>query len=203
VRFHRVVLVVAGMIGVAIVARSILGDTDHEPVRTSRAGSARTEPAWALRRDVEVLPARPERPRLVQQPVADVRDAATGSPSADPAGEPSVSDPAEITQRLEATYASEPPDRASSEKLEAALGAALAARSTGTVVSAARCAASLCKVTLVHETVDAQRDLASHVASIPAVRDGAFYAYEDSERPRTVLYIVRPGHAFRDLLVRQ
>lgn len=191
------------MVGIVIIARSILGDAAREPARTAHPGPASADPVAALRRDVELLQHRLEQPRPLLHPVADVRDAATGSPSADSAVEPSAIDAVEIAHRLEASHTSEPPDRASSDKLEAALGAALAGRSSGTVVSSARCTASLCKVTLVHETVDAQRDLASHVASLPALRDGAFYSYEDSEPPRTVLYVVRPGHTIRDLLVAQ
>jgi hypothetical protein len=121
----------------------------------------------------------------------------------DPASKPANANvqPSDIAEMLESHRTSELLDRAWSDKLHAELGAALSLH-TGTTISSTECAASLCRVTLQHETVAAQNELASNVAALPGLSAGAFYHYEsDQEPPRTVLYVVREGHDIREMLV--
>jgi hypothetical protein len=203
-RLYRAVPLGVG-IGVAIVAIVVV--VEHRP-REAPAGArslAKNDPIAVLQRDVELLKGKIAQPRIVLVPSEKSRaEQAAPAPPADdtrsPAGDAvspqaSPSEQAAATARiLEAHYTSEPIDQAWSDNLRAELDGVLGPH-TGTTMSSTRCAASLCKVSLVHETAQVQNELASHIASLPGLSAGVYYHYEDgAEPPRTVLYVVRDGH---------
>jgi len=203
-----------GIAGVAAIAVAIAIAVASEPMSSapgrttasSAATAATAESVAALQREVEALKKEVKRPHatVIPGPTQD-SGAASASPDHDPAPHPvKAVEPAQITAMLEAHHASEPVDRASSDELNAGLSAALDAHRDGTTVSEARCAVSLCKVTLVHDSHDAQMQLAAKVAGLPALRAGVFYSYQDTEKPpRTVLYVVREGHDISEMIAAQ
>lgn len=158
----------------------------------------------ALQRDVDALKQSVQRPRIVVAPARDAPpEGSAGETHASEARPPEPISPVEIPEMLEVHHAREAVDRAWTDKLRTELDAALGTGHTSTV-AAVLCAASLCKISFVHETAGAQRELASTIASLAGFSAGVFYRYEEgAEPPRTVLYVVREGHDIRDLLAAQ
>jgi hypothetical protein len=208
-RLHLAVLVAAGVAGAAIAAISATDEPmPPQPAIVRFTSVPAADSLTSLRQEVELLKEKVERPRTAVVTADEVGDEA---PTIAPAASDAVTTPSkagasatETAEILEAQYASEPFERAWSEKLYAELQTALAAQDTRSTVSSAQCTTSLCKVSVLHETVDAQRELASNVVSLPALSTGVFYHYEaGTTLPRTVLYVVREGHDIRELLAAQ
>jgi hypothetical protein len=163
------------------------------------------DPIATLQREVDALKDKIQRPQVVLRSADKTPEEETtiASPVPDPASKPTNANvqASDVAEMLESHRTSEPLDRTWSDKLHAELGAALSLHA-GTTISATECAASLCRVTLLHETVHAQNELAFNMAALPGLSAGVFYHYEtDQEPPRTVLYVVREGHDMRDMLV--
>jgi hypothetical protein len=206
VRLHRAIFLGAGIIGAGIVAISVtIKHTRREPAGVAARLSVTPDPIATLQREVDALKEKIQRPQVVLRSADKAPEEKTtiASPLPDPASKPTnANDQAsEIAEMLESHHTSEPLDRAWSDKLHAELGAAVSLH-PGTTISSTECAASLCRVTLLHETVQAQNELAFNVAALPGLSAGVFYHYEsDQEPPRTVLYVVREGHDMREMLV--
>ena len=204
-RLHRVALAGVCLIGAAFVVILISGEqTPGAAVRSSTSRSPSADPITALQREIDRLKAKIEHPPIAQRSPEPPREAGgTAAPAAPGPTSQLSSDyqPADVAQILEAHYSSERGDQTWSDRVNAELSVALGAQRTGTTLSSTRCAASLCKVTLLHDNAAAQVELASHVATLPALSAGVFYHYEDdADPPRTVLYIVREGHDFQEML---
>lgn len=206
-RLYRAVPVSMGIIGVAVIAISVTaGPPPQAPPATTRT-SAATDPVSALQREVDLLKEQVRRPQVVVSPpgAAQGSDVKSASPEPESAPPPvSDIDPVRVAALLDVHHAREPADRVWSDALRADLSAVLDARHAGTRVSATACATSLCKVTVVHETLAAQQELASTIASLPALSAGVFYSYQNTESPpRTVLYVVREGHDISEMFAAQ
>jgi hypothetical protein len=193
---------VSGAVVVTISRSADLGP--RESVHRAAREPAVSEPIAALQREIELLKLIARRPQAVPAPSGSTRaqDTPAASPAPGPTPEPARAlQPVEVAERLEDHFMGEPADRVWSDQVRSELQAALSAQPTGTRMTSAECATSLCKVTLLHETTHAQRELASTVASLPALGAGVFYHYEQhTEPPRTVLYVVREGHDIREMV---
>jgi hypothetical protein len=203
-RPHRAVFLGAAVIGVAIFAIAMTpGKNARTPARVGAKALTTTDPIAALQREVDLLKDRVNRPQAVLVRSGQTRkDAAIVSPASDAAPKSTRPiDPAEVAEMLEAHYTSELADPVWSDKVRAELSAALGVQHSGTTMSSVQCTTSLCKVAVLHETIDVQKDLANRVAGLPVLSAGVFYRYDDSARPpRTVLYVVREGRDIRGLL---
>jgi hypothetical protein len=104
---------------------------------------------------------------------------------------------ATLTRSLEAHFAGETIDPSWSHSMELTLRGELVAKATGSTVLESRCATTMCRIVLRHETRQLQRELASVVSDLVPFRPGVFYAYDASTKPpQSTLYVMRTGYDF-------
>ena len=144
----------------------------------------------ALKRDVSRLPegspaalqtAAPQEPNA--QPVK------ADAPPAEPVDDPATA--------LSVRIAAEPVDTAWANGAERQLRDVITTRVPGARVVESECASSLCRVLVEQESAEQQLQLATLVADQEPFREGVYYEYDnDSQRPRTTLFVLRPGSSF-------
>lgn len=205
---RRTILLCVSLIGLLVVMISAFSERgSRPPERGSATAAAASDPVVALQREVGLLKQLVMRPRVMSVPSTPTQDSnATGeSRDLDMAPQPvKAIEPGQVVAMLEAHFAGESADRAWSDTLRRELSHVLDVSQTRTTVSAVECATSLCKVTLIHENLEAQRELGPTIASLPVLSAGVFYSYLDNEKPpRTVLYVMREGHDISEMLAAQ
>jgi hypothetical protein len=197
-----ILFLVVSAIAVALVAATRT-QTDPPAPELPRARTSTAAEVAALRWDVERMRAKVDRPQVMAVPD-------TEEPKAEAAAEPPPDPEAaaaqmqervrEVVEELERRYASEPIDSSWSGQQSAAIRAAVGAGISGTTLSSASCASSLCKVVLQHDSAEAQMVAAREVARLPEMHPGVFYDYHpDAVPPQTVLYVLRAGTDIREM----
>jgi hypothetical protein len=203
---RQILLLVLGASALAVALLAI-GRTQPAP-SAPPVPVATDDHAWraevaAVRRDVERMKVRVERPEVVAAPASDApRPLAPVQPH-DPESERAEASERvhQLAEALDHRYTTEPVDRSWGEKQSAAIRAEIGAQVQGTTLLSASCASSLCKVVLRHDTIDAQRAAGRELAALPSLHAGVFYDYrEGAAPPQTVLYVLRAGIDPRDTL---
>jgi hypothetical protein len=163
------------------------------------------DPIAELERRLAQLEARPSGDRvvLVQQAAsaADKRDVpeSENQPS-DPADEAKLlaQKQAAATDALEARLLRETPDPAFNGEATRAAREGVETGG-GSRVASVECVSSMCKVVTTHDTLEDQSSIGTKIEKVPFFGEGTYFSYErDVTPPRTTLYVVRPGHSFRE-----
>jgi hypothetical protein len=92
-------------------------------------------------------------------------------------------DIARLTQSFETRFASETIDPSWSRSIELTIRNELAPKATGSTVLESRCASTLCRIVLRHETPRSQRELAYAMSDLAPFRQGVFYSYDAKSNP--------------------
>jgi len=186
---RRTLLLGIGVLGILLARWA--ATQERPPQRVIRADAAAAP--------VEARPAQRVAPsRAIALPVPIYEDAPREVARVSDA--PAVLEPAHVAAQLEARARAASLDPGATEALRRELARALSSQPHTTLAEVA-CSAALCRVAMVHDDLDAQRELAPAVAGLPALGAGAFYDYvEDAAPPRTILYVVAEGQDIRELL---
>ncbi len=104
----------------------------------------------------------------------------------------------ETITNLEARFAGEPVDGEWSLKTVREIRDVVGSSAPGTQVLKAECGSSLCRVSVSHETEEAQKTLGHALAAEEPFRAGVVYDYDFDSNPRkTVFFVMRAGASFR------
>lgn len=101
----------------------------------------------------------------------------------------------QILDDLAARIASEPRDSSWSSNTELLLGRAFSPATTpGTLLTSSVCRSTVCRVTVIHDNLELQRQLGRTIATQePFASAGAVYfRYTHDTTPTTTLYVLRP-----------
>jgi hypothetical protein len=171
--------------------------------QTAEAAHDSAKELRALRREVELLKRKSEMSQV---------EHATSEPgfgAASASSTPQQETPRDPEQKardrhretitsLDARFAGEPVDGEWSLKTVREIRDVVGSSARGTQLLKAECGSSLCRVTVSHETEEAQKTLGHALAAEEPFRAGVVYDYDFDSNPRkTVFFVLREGASFR------
>jgi hypothetical protein len=200
-------LVAAGVAIVALALFAVLrqpnSDSGKGRERAAQAAQDSTKELRALRQEVEVLKRNSEMSQV--EHVTSETGSGIASASTTPEQE-TPRDPEqsardrhrETIRSLDARFVGEPVDGEWSLKTVREIRDVVGSSAPGTQLLKAECASSLCRVTVSHETEEAQKTLGRALAAEEPFRAGVVYDYDFDSNPRkTMFFVMRAGPSFR------
>ena len=195
----RRALVVVAVGGAAAVGIASFGWTTASKAARPAAVAVASAPATdnselrALQRQVEALRAdvsardtpHPEAPAVAAVPsAAEAAEAPTLT-----AEEAHAIKRQELNNRVESESIDRNWSHATEQRIDSVLRGGVA---PGTTIAAMKCAATLCRVKVRHETESSRKELPKAIAAVEPFDYGVYY-FSDSDSKETVMYVLRAG----------